>query len=92
MQHRYIGDAIHLISDILYETDVQNIPGILFGADFTAAFDSVDHIFRFEVLKKFGFSDTFIKWIKILHNKIESCVVNNGHSCGYFQLKRGTRQ
>ena len=92
VQHRYIGDAIHLISDILYETDVQNIPGILFGADFTAAFDSVDHVFMFEVLKKFGFSDTFIKWIKILHNKTESCVVNNGHSSGYFQLNRGTRQ
>ena len=89
---RYIGDTVRLITDILYETDKQKIPGILFGADFAAAFDSVDHIFMFEVLKKYGFSEKFIKWVQILHTNIESSVTNNGYTTGYFQIERGTRQ
>ena len=36
----------------MFETKVQNISGILFGADFAAAFDSVDHVFMLSVLKK----------------------------------------
>ena len=42
IRNRHIGDTVRLISDVLYETDKNNIPGILFGADFAAAFDSVD--------------------------------------------------
>ena len=64
----------------------------MFGADFAAAFDSVDYTFIIEVLRKFGFNETFIKWVRIFHTKIESCIINNGHSTGYFQLHHGTRQ
>ena len=49
-------------------------------------------IFMFEVLQKFNFHENFIKWIKILHYNVESCVLNNGYSTGYFKLERGTRQ
>ena len=46
----------------------------------------------FEVLRKFNFHENFIKWIKLLHYNVESCVLNNGYSTGYFKLERGTRQ
>lgn len=68
------------------------IPGILFGADCAAAFDSIDHTFMFSVLKRFGFGDSLIQWVRILHTNIESCVMNNGFSTGYFDVSRGTRQ
>ena len=61
VKERYIGDTVRIISDILFETQSQGIKGILFGADFAAAFDSVDHIFMYSVLKKYGFSDMFLK-------------------------------
>ena len=38
IRNRLIGDTVRLVSDVLYETDKNNIPGILFGADFAAAF------------------------------------------------------
>ena len=44
------------------------------------------------VLEKFGFDDNFIRWVKILHDNMESCVMNDGFSTGYFKLQRGTRQ
>ena len=51
---RYIGDTVRLISDIMFETKAQNTSGILFGADFAAAFDSVDHVFMLSVLKRYS--------------------------------------
>ena len=89
---RYIGEPIRLISDIISYTTHNNISGIIFGADYEAAFDSVDHKFLFASLKKFGFKESFITWIQLLHTNIESCIMNNGHSTRYFKINRGTRQ
>ena len=65
---------------------------ILFSADFEKAFDSVEHTFIFATLQSFGFGPQFIDWVKTIFRIAESCVMNNGHSTGYFQLERGTRQ
>ena len=52
----------------------------------------MEHNFVFATLKKFGFGDSFIKWVATFFNSSQSCVMNNGMSTGYFSLKRGTRQ
>ena len=44
------------------------------------------------VLKKFGFQDNFINWIKILLNEQQSCVTNGGFATKYFTLTRGENQ
>ena len=69
-----------------------DVPGVLFSADFEKAFDSVEHNFIFAVLKSFGFGSQFIQWVRTFLKNAESCVLNNGHSTGYFMLERGTRQ
>ena len=45
MKGRYIGEFIRLTSDILEYTE--NVPGVLFSADFEKAFDSTEHNFIF---------------------------------------------
>ena len=92
VSNRYIGEPIRLISDIMAHLDQVKGEGILFAADFAAAFDSIDYALLFEALKKYGFNSNFIKWIRLLHTDLQSCVMNNGHSTGYFNLSRGTRQ
>ena len=52
---RFIGESVRLISDILKYTKELDKTGILFGADFESAFDSVRHSFLYSVLTKFGF-------------------------------------
>ena len=89
---RYIGESIHLISDILENTEENKIDVILFSADFKKAFDSVEHSFVPATLESFGFGSQFIHWVRVILNKPESCVTNNGHSTGYFPLERGCRQ
>ena len=63
-----------------------------FLADFEKAFDSIEHPFILATLESFGFGPQFIQWIKTFLNGAESCVMNNGHSSGYFSLERGCRQ
>ena len=55
MKGRYIGESIRLISDILEYTENNDVPGVLFSADFEKASDSIEHNFIFVVLKSFGF-------------------------------------
>ena len=88
----FIGEPIQLISDILEYTDKMNIPCYMFAADIEKAFDSVSHAFPISVLRKFGCSANFIQWIRALFCNQESCVMNNGHSSGYFKVDSGSHQ
>ena len=43
-------------------------------------------------MKKFGFGDDFIQWIKTFLFDASGCVMNNNFSMGYFKIDRETRQ
>ena len=60
--------------------------------DIEKAFDSLDHDFLLIVLKKFGFGENFIHWIKVLLNNQQSCVINGGFLTQYFNLEKGACQ
>ena len=60
--------------------------------DFEKAFDSTNHAFLIAALKKYGFGDNCIDWIKILLNNQDSCAINGGHTNKYFKFERGARQ
>ena len=91
VQGRNTGESIRVIDDMLEYVDKINEEGILFTVDIERI-DSVDHSFIFATLKKSGFGDSFIKWVKVFLNNSQSCVINNGVSSGYFLLGRGTKQ
>ena len=92
IKDKNIHESTRLIQDILNYIENFSEEGILFTVDIEKAFDSVDYNLLFAVLKKFGFKQTFIAWIKTLLNKTEACIMNNGWSTGFFKLERGTRQ
>ena len=75
-----------------FHTEQENIDGVLFAADIEKGFDSVEHCFIFAVLKKFGFGDDFIQWIKTFLFDASNCVMNNNFSTWYFKIDHGTRQ
>ena len=56
--------SVRLIWDVLNFCEKEQKEGILFGADFSDAFDSV--FFLFSVLKKFLFDPC---WFQILHTR-----------------------
>ena len=89
---RFISEGGRLISDILEISDISKIKGFLMRLDTEKAFDLVDHLFLITALEKYGFKEDFVKWIQILIQNQESCVINGGTTTNYFKLVRGTRQ
>ena len=69
-----------------------NLRGLVVAVDIQKAFDSVNHLFLITALKKFGFGETFIKWIQILLRNQESCIINAVTTAKYLKLQKGTRQ
>ena len=46
--------------------------------DIEKVFDFVNHLFLITALEKYGFKKDFIKWIQILIQNQESCIINGG--------------
>ena len=71
----YIGESVRLIDDLLTYACQENLDGIMFAADIEKAFDSVEQNFVFASLKKFGFGNSFIKWVRTFFNSSQGCVM-----------------
>ena len=89
VENRFIGESGRLIADIIEINNVINKEGFLVTMDIEKAFHSLDHTFVISVLKKFGFSNSFVSWIETLMSKQESCVVNGGNTTQYFHVEEG---
>ena len=92
VKDRYIGEAVRTVIDTLFYSKIMNIYGSLISLDFKKAFDSLNHQFLSNVLKVFNFGPQFCNYIKVLYNDIESCVMNDNISTGYFKVGKGVRQ
>ena len=89
---RTIFDAIRTIDDVIEHTMNRDISGILVAIDYEKAFDSLDFSSLIRVLHAFNFGRSFIQWVRVLYNKISSCVMYNGFAIGPFSLSREVRQ
>ena len=84
--------GIRLINDILVQTKLQDIPGILLQLDFQKAFDTIEWKFIQNAIAFLNFDESIQRWISIFYSNIQSSVLNNGFSTNYFALSRGVRQ
>jgi len=69
-----------------------NQDSVLLLLDFEKAFDRIEWGFLFGTLEKFGFEDTWIRWVKALYKGASSVVKLNGESGLDFKLARSVRQ
>ena len=80
---RYIGESIRLISDILEYTEENTLTryfSVLISERPLIQLSTPLFLLLLNLL------------VSVILNKAESCVMNNGHSSGYFPLERGCRQ
>ena len=89
---RDIADNIVNLRDIIDMLEDENMEGYIIKCDQEKAFDRISHSYMIEVLKKFGFGERFIRWIKIFYTDIQSSVKCNGFLTRYFKIKNGIRQ
>jgi len=69
-----------------------NVDAILMSMDAKKAFDSVDHKYMFNTLRKFGFSEEFIETVRILYKDIEADILVNGYRTGLIKIRRCVKQ
>uniref|UniRef100_A0A9J8CV62 Reverse transcriptase domain-containing protein n=1 Tax=Cyprinus carpio carpio TaxID=630221 RepID=A0A9J8CV62_CYPCA len=80
------------LMNIIYTSSDSYMPEALVSLDAEKAFDRVEWDYLFSTLKKFGFGDKFVSWVKLLYSSPVASVKTNGISSEYFSLHRGTRQ
>ena len=92
IKDHYIGQNIRLLNDVLDQTKLHDIPGILLLLDFRKAFDTIEWSFVKRTPKAFNFGENIQQWIATFYAKTESSVLNNGFTTDSFPLSRGVRQ
>ena len=92
IKNRFIGFNLRQIQDIIDYADIYKIEGSLVFIDFKKAFDSLEWDFMLLTLKRFGFNDSFVNWVKTMYTDIQTCVINNGWISEMFRNTRGNRQ
>ncbi|XP_026459811.1 uncharacterized protein LOC113360521 [Papaver somniferum] len=90
---RSIQDQIALASEMVNEMK-KKIRGGNIGLklDISQAYDSVSWNFLFQVLKRYGFSETWCKWLCTLFESAKISIMISGGPNGFFTVRRGLRQ
>ena len=78
VRDRSITDSVKLVQDIIHLLDLQKSLGLLLLVDFQKAFDSINWKYVIDILERFNFGPTFVRWVEIIYTNISSCVTNNG--------------
>ena len=87
---RNISDCTRLIYDLLYLAQDKDYTGLLI--DFEKAFDSISWKFLYKTLKMFGFSEDFIRWVKLFNTNIKAYILQCGFLSEEIIIERGCRQ
>lgn len=89
---RTISTNLAMIRDLIEYAERADLPLAILSLDQEKAFDRVDWGFLQKILIKFGFGNSFRKWISLFYSNVESAVVINGWTSSFFQPSRGVRQ
>ena len=89
---RFIGENVALLRDVADYATLSNVPTAVLSLDQENAFDRVDWPFMLSTFSKMGFGPSFLRWIRLLYNGVQSCVNVNGYLPSFFVLSRGVCQ
>ena len=92
VKNSFKSESGRVISDILEIANTLALESFLVTVDIEKAFDSVNHCFLLQVVRKFEFGIDFVNWNKTILKNQEFCIINGGKTTKYFQLERVARQ
>uniref|UniRef100_A0A0V0IVQ8 Putative ovule protein n=1 Tax=Solanum chacoense TaxID=4108 RepID=A0A0V0IVQ8_SOLCH len=89
---RQIMDAILVANECVDVRTISKVPGILCKLDIEKAYDHLNWEFLWSTLRRMGFGNTWIKWMRFCMTTVKFSVLINGSPAGFFSSKRGLRQ
>ncbi|GKF05469.1 RNA-directed DNA polymerase, eukaryota, partial [Tanacetum coccineum] len=81
-----------ILNELIYWCKHKKVKAMIFKVDFEKAFDSVRWDYLDDILKSFGFGDTWRSWISGLLNSAKGSVLINGSPTPKFQFHKGLKQ
>ncbi|KAM0890566.1 hypothetical protein ACQ4PT_026958 [Festuca glaucescens] len=92
IKHRSLHDNFVLVRQVARKINMRRQTGVLLKLDIARAFDSISWSFLFEVLRRMGFGERFLKWIALLLYTANTKVMVNGVPGDRIYHGRGLRQ
>ena len=90
---RQMIDSIVMVEEIVAAWRCSGTTGFLWKVDFAKAYDSIDWRYLWNVLRRRGFSEEWVRWMKLCVTTSSCYVLINGRmQGGWFQPQRGIRQ
>ncbi|KAE8696468.1 hypothetical protein F3Y22_tig00110670pilonHSYRG00078 [Hibiscus syriacus] len=87
-----IADCILIANEVIDDMFKKKKEAMIFKADFSKAYDTVDWNFLNFILKKMGFGKRWRKWVYFCISTPSIAVLVNGCPSSSFSIKRGLRQ
>jgi hypothetical protein len=90
---RYAQEVLINVCETISYCRKNSIRGAVLAVDMAKAFDTLDHGFIQQVYKFFGFGHNIIKWLTLLGNEREACIIlDETKNSRYFKLGTGRPQ
>ncbi|WMV44670.1 hypothetical protein MTR67_038055 [Solanum verrucosum] len=89
---RQIMDAILVANECVDMRYRSKAPGILCKLDIEKAYDHLNWEHMWRTLRRMGFGNTWIKWMRFCITTVKFSVLINGSPTGFFSSEKGLRQ
>ncbi len=89
---RLATDNLRRLFNIIHLANARSDPTIALSLDAEKAFDCLEWPYLLKVLDSFGFSASFINWVKTLYHKPQAKIATNGITSTPITLQRSSRQ
>ncbi|CAI5468772.1 unnamed protein product [Closterium sp. Yama58-4] len=89
---RSIAGAVAVAEDVIDAANAGQEDWLMLLVDFRKAFDSVARGYLFDVLRKMGFPETYVKWVEGLHQGAATRICNDGWLGEEVPVLTGVRQ
>ena len=92
IKHNNIGSCIINIINLIKHTISKKKSALILLIDFKKAFDSISHTFISNTLKKLGFGQDIISWVRTFLNNRDAQILLGGHLTDKIHLNQGVPQ
>ncbi|CAI5477353.1 unnamed protein product [Closterium sp. Yama58-4] len=89
---RSLAGAVAIAADVIDAANSGQEDWLMLLVDFRKAFDSVGRDYMFDVLRKMGFPEVYVKWVEGLHYGAATRICNDGWLGEEVSVQTGVRQ
>jgi hypothetical protein len=89
---RYVQEVLINVCETIAHCKTDQIRGSVLAVDMAKAFDSLNHDFIKAVYKFFGMGENIIKWLTLLGNRRQACIIMDPINSPFFDIETGSAQ